>query len=146
MAALDSDGFDNYTTITDRWSATGSDCTIRLNTGQSRTGIGCLQINSAAFGPAKDFNHMTDLLCCVAWFSDRAGACFRFIQTDNFGPNVTVNVPRQAPPKVQVNVPEQPAPVVNITNPPMKKTVHRDGSGKITQITEEPEKPRDSNG
>lgn len=86
------DGFDNYSTITDFWDGAGSDCTIRLNTGAARTGIGCLQINSAAFGPSKNFGHKTDLLACESWNSDRAGACFRFMQTDNFGPNVTVNI------------------------------------------------------
>lgn len=89
---LDADSFDNYSTIVDRWDQDGQDCTIRLNTGAARTGIGCLQINSAATGPAKDFAHMTDLLCCIAWNSDRAGVCMRFMQTDNFGPNVNVIV------------------------------------------------------
>lgn len=86
------DGFDNYSTITDFWDGSGTDCTIRLNTGQSRTGIGCLQINSAGFGPSKNFAHKTDLLSCLSWNSNITGTCMRFMQTDNFGPNVNVVV------------------------------------------------------
>ncbi len=95
MALMFADGFDNYQTIVDFWDTAGSDCAIRLNTGAARTGIGCLQVNSSANGPTKAFGHKTNLLCCVAWsvLGQSAGAeCMRFLQTDNFGPNIRVSV------------------------------------------------------
>lgn len=92
MGLLFCDSWDNYSVLTDFWDGTGTDCTIRLNTGKARTGIGCLQINSAAFGPQKNFNHLNDVLICTAWFSSNAGQVFRFLQTDNLGPNVSAVV------------------------------------------------------
>lgn len=60
------DGFDNYSTLTNFWDGAGLDCAIRLSTGQSRTGIGCMQVNSAAFGPLKTFANKTKVLVGLA--------------------------------------------------------------------------------
>ena len=85
------DGFDNYSTITDLWEFNGQDCSIRLNTGQARTGIGCLQINSAAFGPTKTFNQTTNLLVCTNWNSNTGGQVLRFMNfLADIGNNATV--------------------------------------------------------
>jgi hypothetical protein len=89
MSLLFADGFDHYATILDKWtysgnggSPPGGDCTIRLNTGQSRTGIGCLQINSGAFGPTKQFGHIVNLLVATNWYSDQSGSVILFRNTD----------------------------------------------------------------
>ena len=72
------DGFDNYLLQTNLWDFAGTDCEIRLNTGEARTGIGCIRFNSAAFGPRRSLGHMTHLLGCVAWNSSGPGECMRF--------------------------------------------------------------------
>lgn len=92
MAELFADAFDSYSTIGDFWDFAGLDCSIRLNTGQARTGIGCLQINSASLGPRKTFGHMTHLLACTAWNSDVAGLVFQFWMMDDPSVNVRVIV------------------------------------------------------
>src|ERR1035437_3703150 len=92
MALIFMDGFDHYTTQTDFWDAAGNDCAIRLNTGQSRTGIGCLQINSGAFGPQRAFAHMTNVLFATGWSSSAYGEIFRFLITDYPGTVVQARV------------------------------------------------------
>lgn len=81
MSLLFADSFDHYLTITDKWDTAGTDCSIRLNTGVARTGIGALQINSAAFGPVKTFGHIAELLVALSWNSSVSGYVFAF---DNF--------------------------------------------------------------
>jgi hypothetical protein len=78
MGLIFADGFDNYGVILDLWDFQGSDNSIRQNTGAARTGIGCLQINSAAFGPTKTFNSTSTPLCCTNWNSDTPGIVMAF--------------------------------------------------------------------
>jgi hypothetical protein len=68
------DCFDNYTTILDFWD-NNHDCTIR-NTGVARTGIGCLEINSGAFGPSRVIPQLHDGLYATAWYSSSPGLIF----------------------------------------------------------------------
>ena len=79
MGLIFCDGFDNYDTITDLWEFNGNDCSIRLNTGQARTGIGCLEINSGAFGPTKTFNQTNHFLCTTNWNCNTGGQVMAFI-------------------------------------------------------------------
>ncbi len=92
MSVLFADGFDNYLVQDNLWDFPGTDCAIRLNTGDARTGIGCIQVISAAFGPSKSLGLMTDLLACLSWKSSSNGECLRFDQTlfppGSNGPNV----------------------------------------------------------
>src|SRR5450759_5380665 len=92
MALIFMDGFDHYSSLGDFWDFAGNDTAIRLNTGQARTGIGCLQINSAAFGPRKSFAHLTNVLVCTAWKSSDAGQIMKFLVTDLPGVGTQVNV------------------------------------------------------
>jgi len=78
MSCIFGDGFDNYSVISDVYEFTGSDNSIRLNTGQSRTGIGCLQINSAAFGPTKTFTGIPHVLGCTNWNCNTGGQVLAF--------------------------------------------------------------------
>lgn len=73
MSLLFCDSFDHYSVIVNKWDSGGTDCTIRSGTGVSRTGVGCLQINSAAFGPCKIVPQSTDVLVASAWYSDGPG-------------------------------------------------------------------------
>jgi hypothetical protein len=83
MALIFMDGFDSYSVLTDFWDFAGIDCSIRLNLGNARTGIGCLQINSAAFGPRRGFAvHSTNCLIATNWNSSGAGEVFRFMCMD----------------------------------------------------------------
>lgn len=91
MALIFMDGFDNYTTLTDFWDTPGNDTGINTS-GNARTGVGCLQIISAAFGPTKSFAHMTHLLACVSWNSSNVGDVMRFINLDLPEANVTAAV------------------------------------------------------
>jgi hypothetical protein len=92
MALIFMDGFDHYSSLGDFWDDPGNDTAIRLNTGQARTGIGCLQINSAAFGPLKAFAQMNDVLFCTNWNSSANGRVFDFLVTDNPGVVIQVRV------------------------------------------------------
>lgn len=92
MALIFMDAFDSYDVIGDFWDFAGFDCSIRLNTGQSRTGIGCLQINSAAFGPRRSFAHLTNVLICTAWNSSGNGEIMEFLVTDLPGVGVQLRV------------------------------------------------------
>jgi hypothetical protein len=94
MALIFMDGFDHYSALGDFWDNPGNDTAIRLNTGQARTGIGCLQINSAAFGPLKSFAHLTDVLIATNWNSSGDGRIFDFLVTDM--PGVVIQVRVQA--------------------------------------------------
>lgn len=67
------DSWDHYTDIVSKWDFVGGDNAIRLNTGAARTGIGCLQINSGAFGPTKSTIPIADVLVGTAWYSDVEG-------------------------------------------------------------------------
>ena len=79
------DSWDHYTDITEKWDDAGTDVSIRLNTGASRTGIGCLQINSGARGPRKNLAHFTYLITGTAYYSSLArGEPITFAQTDTF--------------------------------------------------------------
>jgi hypothetical protein len=104
MALIFMDGFDHYNVIGDFWDFAGNDCSIRLNTGQSRTGIGCLQINSAAFGPRRSFPaHTTHVLCCTAWNSSGYGEVMRFQATDLPGFDTQVRVTVNADGSISFN-------------------------------------------
>lgn len=87
MSNIFADSFDNYNVVTDYWDYTGApggaggDCSIRLNTGKARTGIGCLQINSAAFGPAKNIPRTQNLLVATNWNCNTGGAVIIFNNT-----------------------------------------------------------------
>lgn len=76
MSLIIADGFDNYETLTDFYDSAG-DSVIRLNTGDARTGIGCLQIRSGSFGPLKSIGQQTHILWATNWFSDQAGCVMR---------------------------------------------------------------------
>ncbi len=94
MSTLIMDGFDNYNVQTDLWDFAGTDCGIDLTGTHSRTGVGCLQVQSAAFGPRTYFAHMTHLLACIAWDCSQGGECMRFLNTDNVGagPSMVIEV------------------------------------------------------
>jgi hypothetical protein len=82
MALIFMDGFDHYYALGDFWDFAGNDTSTRRN-GTSRTGIGCLQINSGAFGPQKSFSqHLTNVLICTAWNSSGNGTIMQFLVTD----------------------------------------------------------------
>jgi hypothetical protein len=51
MSVIFADSWDHYSSITSAWDFGGTDCKIDLTGTVSRTGIGCLIITSAAFGP-----------------------------------------------------------------------------------------------
>lgn len=74
------DSFDNYNALAEYWSSSGSSSTIQLNTGNARTGIGCLQLTG--FGPVRNIGHVTHLLGVTNWHSDAYGAVMAFNNTD----------------------------------------------------------------
>jgi hypothetical protein len=89
MALIFGDGWDNYGTVLDFWDFDGTDDLINTTVGNPRTGRGCLQIRSAAFGPMKMFDPFTHLLFCTAWNSSAAGDVFHFMNGVN---NINVRV------------------------------------------------------
>jgi len=93
MALIFCTGFDNYSTITDFWDTPGLDTTINVGAGVPRTGRGCLQILSAAFGPLKNFlANKTHVLGCVSWRSSHPGSVMDFVNNaaGEVGVRVTV--------------------------------------------------------
>lgn len=67
LALLFADGFDYYNSLALNWDAPGTDTAIDLTGTKSRTGLGCCQITSAAFGPKKILStNFTTLLCTGA--------------------------------------------------------------------------------
>jgi hypothetical protein len=72
MALIFADGFDNYggpnLPVTPFWDTNGNDVDINITPGIPRTGRGCLNIKSAAFGPIKSFGaDYTHILFCTAF-------------------------------------------------------------------------------
>src|ERR1019366_5720058 len=71
MSLIFSDSFDHYTDLLTKYDAAGSNA-IRT-AGQSRTGIGCVEIIAGAFGPCKVIRQCQDVLAACAWFSSASG-------------------------------------------------------------------------
>jgi hypothetical protein len=79
MALIFCDGFDNYATQTEFWDFAGTDCAINTAVGAPRTGRGCLQVISSAFGPRKLFPaNKTHVLGCVSINFSGAGSVMDF--------------------------------------------------------------------
>ena len=64
------DSWDHYNVITNKWSTAGTDTQIDLTGTRARTGIGCLLINSAAFGPTYNYGNRTRVTVGTAYFSN----------------------------------------------------------------------------
>src|ERR1035437_3017158 len=86
MALIFADGFDNYGSglypgaVTDFWDSNSNDTNINVTLGVPRTGRGCLQIHSAAFGPTKMLPaHFTHVMFCTAWNSSSLGNVMDFM-------------------------------------------------------------------
>lgn len=76
MSVLFMDSWDHYDTpgIAQKWTTAGTDTAINTTAGVPRTGRGCLQITSAAFGPARVLPyHVLDLMIGTAFWSSSAG-------------------------------------------------------------------------
>lgn len=89
------DSWDHYDTIIDKWTAAGTDCVIDATGTKSRTGIGCLLIRSAAFGPIKSFPNSTKLSAGTAFYTEAfggTGEIFRFIYQPSGAQNVHICV------------------------------------------------------
>lgn len=79
MALIFCDSFDNYASQTEFWDFAGIDCAISTVPGNPRTGLGCLQVISSAFGPRKIFNaNKTHVLGCLSWNSTDPGSVMDF--------------------------------------------------------------------
>ncbi len=76
MSLIFMDGFGHYNTaqIPDKWRAgAGADTVINTTPGVPRTGRGCLQIRSAAFGPSQLIAQTINLLLATNWSSNSQG-------------------------------------------------------------------------
>lgn len=69
------DSFDHYATgnLLDKYQQIGDDA-IRT-AGQARTGIGCVQITSGAFGPSRTVPQKQEILVASAYYSSGSGLC-----------------------------------------------------------------------
>ena len=76
MSLIFADGFDHYGVITDKWDYPGQSCAIRQGTGAARTGIGCLEVISGAFGPIKVIPRTRHILTATNWWSSGPGSVF----------------------------------------------------------------------
>ena len=63
------DGFDSYikANIGQYWTTTGTDTKINTTPGVPRTGLGCLEITSAAFGPSRVFTASDKVIAVTAF-------------------------------------------------------------------------------
>ena len=98
MPVLFIDGFGFYSSLATNYTSPGTDCSIRLNMGLGRTGIGCLQINSASFGPTRSLGaHYTKVAMGIAASISGVSAGFteilRFNQSSGTaGANIVIRV------------------------------------------------------
>lgn len=74
MSLVFCDSFDTYTDLTTRYDSVFSDSINR--SGVARTGVGCLSIDSAAFGPGKTIRQVTDCLIADSYWTNGAGSVF----------------------------------------------------------------------
>lgn len=74
------DSWDHYNTVDQKWDFTGNDNQIDLTGTKGRTGIGCLLILSAAFGPRKNIPQTTTPVVGTAFYSNTStsGDVIRF--------------------------------------------------------------------
>jgi hypothetical protein len=70
MPLIRCDSWDHYSQIDSKWDTAGTDCNINLTGTKSRTGIGCLIIRSAAFGPKANVTPTQKLLVGTAYYSN----------------------------------------------------------------------------
>ncbi len=75
MSSIFMDSFDHYGNagLTAKYDTPGTDTVVNTTLGIPRTGRGCLQIRSAAFGPTKTFPAVSRLMVGMAWNSDQSG-------------------------------------------------------------------------
>ena len=85
MSLIFADSFDHYTDLLTKYDAAGSNA-IRT-AGQSRTGIGCVEIIAGAFGPCKVIRQCQDVLLACAWFSSASGTPILMLSLGNEGAN-----------------------------------------------------------
>lgn len=91
MALIFADGWDNYSTMTDFWDIQGNDTSVNTTPGIPRTGLGCLQIHSAAFGPVKYFSHLQHVLFVTNWNCTAAGNVMDFMTGPDAALRINVN-------------------------------------------------------
>jgi hypothetical protein len=70
LTCIFGDSFDFYNSLALYWDTPGTDTAIDFTAGRPRTGIGCLRITSAAYGPTKVFTAGANLLCTTAFNPD----------------------------------------------------------------------------
>ena len=67
LTCIFGDSFDFYDNLSIYWDTPGTDTTIDFTPGRPRTGIGCLRITSAAYGPSKVFPQSAHVMCTTAF-------------------------------------------------------------------------------
>lgn len=72
MPLLFSDSFDHYNVVLNKWTSDGSDCAIDLTGTKSRTGIGCVLIQSGATGPSLLMGARLKTIIGTAYYSNSA--------------------------------------------------------------------------
>jgi hypothetical protein len=80
MSLIFADSFDHYTRLLSpngKYDIAGAGSLISMGLGASRTGPGCLAVNSGAYGPGKVIRPTLDVLIASAYFTTLYGLIYR---------------------------------------------------------------------